>query len=263
MLKNSLLWKLEGEDLSAPSYLFGTMHVRDRRAFQKLDRVYEAIGECEGFAAEFHLDDAGQGIESTIMQLPDSQSISGFFPKKKFEKYRTVLFKSTGIDLAQFEHMLPFMVVNFATERLLQQEMPEPLDLHLWGFAKSAGKSLHGIETFLEQMEVLKKITVEDQLKMLSGLCLNIGKFRHYLLRLTELYEASELQLLYKLVKKNSKGMRHLMLYHRNEVMAERIGALVRQQQVFAAIGAAHLGGGKGVLRLLKQHGIAAKPIQI
>ncbi|MCF8245346.1 MAG: TraB/GumN family protein [Saprospiraceae bacterium] len=263
MLKNSLLWKLEGKTLPAPSYLFGTMHVRDQRAFQKLERVYEAIGECEGFAAEFHLDDAGSGIDSGVMQLPDGQRISDFFSKKKYQKYRTVLLKSTGLDLAQFEHMLPFMVVNFATERLLQQEMPDPLDQHLWGFAKSAGKSLHGIETFQEQMEVLQKITLEDQLKMLSGLCQNIGRFRQYLLRLTELYEASELQLLYKLVKKNSKGMRHLMLYHRNEVMAERIGALVQEQRVFAAIGAAHLGGGKGVLRLLKQHGIVAKPIQI
>jgi uncharacterized protein YbaP (TraB family) len=70
-------------------------------------------------------------------------------------------------------------------------------------------------------------------------------------------------QQLYKMVKKNSKGMRPLMLYRRNEVMAERIGALVQEQRVFAAIGAAHLGGGKGVLRLLKKQGLTLHPVQV
>ena len=261
MLKNSLLWRLEGDLLPAPSYLFGTMHVRDQRAFQRLETVYGAMAECDGFAAEFHLEDAGQGMKSGLMQLPGEQRLSDFFSKKKYQKYRTVLLKSTGLDLAHFQRMLPFLVVNFATESLLQQEMPEPLDQHLWGYAKSAGKSLHGIETLGEQMEVLQKITLEEQVKMLESLCRNVGRFRQFLLHLSELYEAPKVQQLYKMVKKNSKGMRHLMLYRRNEVMAERIGLLVREHVVFVAIGAAHLGGGKGVLRLLKLQGVMASPI--
>lgn len=262
MRKESLLWKLEGEQSPAPSYLFGTMHVRDGRAFQQLEKVHEAIEACDGFAAEFHLEEAEQGIQSSIMQLPGGQRISELVSKKKFERYRNVLRKSTGLDLAKFDRMIPFIVVNFATESLLAQDMPDPLDQHLWNFAKNQGKSLHGIETFQEQMEVLKKITLEDQLKMLSGLCRNIGRFRQYLRRLAELYEASEVQQLYKMVKKNSKGMRPLMLYRRNEVMAERILSLVQQQRVFTAIGAAHLGGSKGVLRLLKKGGLTITPIQ-
>lgn len=263
MLKNSLLWKLEGDQIPAPSYLFGTMHVRDQRAFQQLAKVYEMIAECDGFAAEFHLEEAGQGIESKFMQLPNEQRLSDFFSKKKYEKYRTVLLKSTGLDLSHYQRMLPFLVVNFATESLLSQDMPEPLDQHLWGFAKTAGKSLHGIETLQEQMEVLKKITLEEQVKMLDSLCRNIGKFRHFLLHLCELYEAQKVRQLYKMVKKNSKGMRQLMLYRRNEVMAERIGELVQEHRLFAAIGAAHLSGDTGVLRLLKQQGLHLSAVKI
>lgn len=263
MLKNSLLWKLEGKVRSAPSYLFGTMHVRDQRAFQQLSKVYDAIEECDGFAAEFHLEEAGQGIESRLMQLPEGQRISDFFPKNKYQKYRKVLLQSTGLDLTNFERMLPFMVVNFASENLLQQDMSQPLDQHLWDFAKSAEKSLHGIETFQEQMDVLQKITLEDQLSMLNSLCRNISRFRQYLLHLTKLYEAGDMQQLYKMVKKNSKGMRHLLLYRRNEVMAKRIGAMLEEQRLFAAIGAAHLGGGKGVLRLLKKQGVKVTPVEL
>lgn len=239
------------------------MHVRDGRAFQQLGKVYDAIEACDGFAAEFHLEEAESGIQSSIMQLPDGQRISELIPKKKYERYRKVLLKSTGLNLAQFDRMIPFIVVNFATESLLSQDMPEPLDQHLWNLAKNQGKSLHGIETFQEQMEVLQKITLEEQLKMLNGLCRNISRFRQYLLRLAELYEASEVQQLYKMVKKNSKGMRPLMLYRRNEVMTERIVALAQEQRIFVAIGAAHLGGGKGVLRLLKKEGLTLHPVKI
>jgi uncharacterized protein YbaP (TraB family) len=64
-------------------------------------------------------------------------------------------------------------------------------------------------------------------------------------------------------VKKNAKGLRKMMLYHRNEVMAGRIAALARQQSLFAAIGAGHLLGGKGVLRLLKKEGLKVVPVQV
>jgi len=261
--KNSLLWKIEGEGLPGPSYLFGTMHVRDQRAFQQLGRVYEAVEACEGFAAEFHLAETGTGIPTEVIQLPDGQRISDLLPKKKFERQRQVLLKSTGVDLAHFDRMLPFMVVNFATENLLGQDMPETLDQHLWAFAQNKGKALHGIETFQEQMEVLAKISLETQLKMLAGLCKNIGRFRQYLLRLAELYEAGAVQRLYKMVKKNSKGLRVLMLYRRNGIMAERIAGLAQEKPVFVAIGAAHLSGGKGVLRLLKKRGFTLRPIQL
>ncbi len=260
---SSLLWKLEGDALPGPSYLFGTMHVRDRRAFQQLATVYEKIGECGGFAAEFHLESTDHDFDAGAMQLPAGQRLSSFYTPKKYKKYRSILLKSTGLDIAQFDHALPFVVLNLATEQLLQQDMPEPLDQHLWSFAKAAGKTLHGIETFREQMEVLRKISLEEQLNMLGGMCKNISRFRHYLLRLTELYEANEVQQLYKLVKRNTKGMRQLMLYRRNEVMAERISGLVREQRMFVAIGAAHLSGGKGVLRLLKHAGFKLTPIRM
>jgi uncharacterized protein len=258
---NSLLWKIEGEALPHPSYLFGTMHVRDKRAFHQLEAVYKCIGQCEGYAAEFHLESGIGSMEAMAMQMPAGQKLSESLPKKKFKRYRQVLLKSTGVDLANFEKVLPFVVLNLATEQLLSQDMPEPLDQHLWEFAKQAGKSLHGIETFQEQLAVLAQIPLEMQVKMLGGICTNIGRYRQYLRRLAGHYEASELQQLYKMVKRNTKDMRQLMLYHRNKVMADRIGTLVRQQSAVVSIGAAHLSGGKGVLRLLKKEGFKVSPM--
>lgn len=247
--------------LPAPSYLFGTMHVRDRRAFRQLELVYGKMAECEGYAAEFHLEEGVGQNDANAMQLPNGLRLSSFFPAKEYARYRHVLLKSTGLDMAYFESLLPFVVLNLATEQLLSADMPDPLDQHLWNHAKQAGKTLHGIETFQEQMAVLSKIPLETQVKMLGGLCAHITKFRQYLRRLAAHYEANEVQQLYKMVKRNTKDLRHMMLYQRNELMAERIASLIASQSVFISIGAAHLSGGKGVLRLLKRRGFSVKPL--
>ncbi|HHH50556.1 MAG TPA: hypothetical protein ENK52_06225, partial [Saprospiraceae bacterium] len=56
--KNSLLWKLERADCPSPAYLFGTMHVKDKKAFQFLSLIQEKILLCEAFATEFNLEEA-------------------------------------------------------------------------------------------------------------------------------------------------------------------------------------------------------------
>src|SRR5436190_20347234 len=52
----NLLWKIEGNGLQKPSYLFGTMHVRDVRAFEFSDSVMIALDQCRNFALEIHPD---------------------------------------------------------------------------------------------------------------------------------------------------------------------------------------------------------------
>ncbi|MBI5917540.1 MAG: TraB/GumN family protein [Bacteroidetes bacterium] len=261
MRTKSLLWKVEGGSLPGASYLFGTMHVKDRRAFAALAPVYEIISGCEAFAAEFHIENAELDFDPSLVQLPDGQRLADLISPKKYQRLRQILLKTTHLDLDHLQRSLPFVVVNLVSEYFLRSDMPEALDSHLWNFAKGQEKALYGIETFAEQMAVLHQISLEEQVKMLTGMCKNIGRFRHYLHDLARLYEAKELDRLYQLVKKNAHGLRHLMIYRRNEIMAARIEALAARQSVFAAIGAAHLSGGKGVLRLLKRNGLRVTPV--
>ncbi|MEZ4954179.1 MAG: TraB/GumN family protein [Saprospiraceae bacterium] len=259
-VKKTFLWRISNDRLPGASYLFGTMHVQDLRAFSNLQLVQEKILECESFAAEFHLDQTPT-TAAQKMALPEGVSLKDLLSKKKYLKTRLVLLKATGLDLDFFIQTSPFMLTGLIGSQLLGKEMPQSLDEYLWHFAKSNDKNLRGIETFEEQMEVLEKIPLQMQVKMLLGLSSNINSFRKHTLHLAELYQNGEFQRLSKSVKKNAKGLRKLLLYHRNEVMAERIFESVKTERLFAAIGAGHLGGGKGVIRLLKKKGLTLKPI--
>ena len=80
---------------------------------------------------------------------------------------------------------------------------------------------------------------------------------------MTELYEQSDILKLYKVTRKQAKGMRKILLFNRNDLMAKRIAQFASEQSLFASIGAGHLAGEKGVLRLLKKkHGFKVKPVK-
>ena len=81
------------------------------------------------------------------------------------------------------------------------------------------------------------------------------------MLELAALYQKANIKKLYKKVKKSSKGMRQLMIYNRNQNMADRLADFAAQHAICAAVGAGHLSGKRGVLNLLKQKGFELKPI--
>lgn len=236
------------------------MHVQDIRAFEKLDLIKEKIRECGTFAVEFHLGEAKGMGEKTAM-LPDGLTLKGLVPEKKYTKLRKILLKTARLDIDLFQRLSPFMLLGLVSGQLLDKDMPESLDEHLWKFAEAENKAMEGIETLAEQMAVLEKIPLGMQVKMLLDLGRNPQNFRRHLLHMTSLYQNGELQRLSKSVNKNARGLRKILLYQRNETMAGRIFHLAKKGSIFAAVGAGHLGGGKGVIRLLKKKGLKVKPV--
>lgn len=250
-------------EMEQPSFLFGTMHVKDQRAFRYQQQVYECIRQCDAFALEFDLREADAGATANMMDLPAGMSLQSLLRPKHYKKLRKIFKKSTGIDLAFFNHSQPILITNLLTESILSSDKAIVLDHQLWQYASQLEKLTLGIESFEEQMQILQQISIEDQLKSLVSAAKNFKRFRHQILRMTDLYAEGNIQKLHKSARKSLKGMRRLMLYDRNERMAERIALLAGEQSICVAIGAGHLAGKKGVLSLLKQRGACLRPIPL
>lgn len=252
---------MEHPGFPSPSFLFGTMHVQDLRAFGKWELVKGKILECGAFAVEFDLEsDSPNRFSAT--QIPDNQQLTDLLSEKKYSKLRKILLRSTGFDIAVANRTLPFLLIGAVSGQILRSDFPTSLDEQLWAFAKAEGKQMLGIETLDEQLSVMAKIPLKAQVKMLLGLSRNVSAYRKQLIHLTELYAKEDLKRLTKVVKHQAGGLRKIMLYRRNEVMAERVFAMAQEQPTMAAIGAGHLSGGKGVLRLLKKRGVKVRPVQ-
>ena len=266
-LKKSKLtpfWRVSGARLSGISYLLGTMHVKPPSQKKNWQAIYlNYIDLCKVFATEFPLDKVDIALLGKSSLLKEGQSISDLISTSKLNKLEKKLQKSLGLPLRSLLKMKPIMIVNLINERILADCQPISMDKTLWQAAEKKGKILTGIETFEEQLELLERIPIKYQMKNLLSIVENIGKYKRQLLHLADIYDAGDIQKLYKISKKGLGPIRKFMLKDRNEVMAYRIIELASEQPLFCAIGAGHLAGKNGVLRLLNQQDITIKPINI
>lgn len=261
--KRSLLWRLEGEILEVPSFVFGTMHVRDQLAFGALDTLYRCIDTCEALATEFRLEDMGNPGGMMQLMQQSTQSLDQYYRPKVYQKMRRILRKTLGLELNQLKHLPPFFVLNIINEQLMAKDMPLSLDEQLSAYAAAQDKTLLGVETFAEQIAILEKIPVEEQLKSLRAMLTQFARHRRQLKSIGDLYATGDAIKIYKATRKGAGGLRKLLLFDRNRIMADRIYDICQSQATFIAIGAGHLAGAKGVLRYLKQKGLRLTPISI
>jgi len=100
------------------------------------------------------------------------------------------------------------------------------------------------------------------QLDGLRAIGKNVNKFRRKLFEVGTKYENEELTTLYKSTKKGSGGLSKILLFERNDLMANNLFELSQKQPVFAAVGAAHLPGKMGILVNLKRRGYKIRPVK-
>lgn len=258
---NSLIWKLEAEGNPHISYLIGTMHVKDAMAFGRMTDMQTCIDACQVFATEFNLEEMDHSISASQMDLPKGQTLEAILGEKKFSKMRKMFQKAFGVDLVFFNGNIPLMVTNVITGKVLSDDMQSSLDETLWMYARSKDKVMLGIETFQEQMNILASIPLEYQLKQLKELAKNTKKFKKQIIDTASLFANEDIQQLYKSVKKSTGKLRPMMLYNRNIKMAERVSRIAEEQSLCFAVGAGHLWGKKGLVKLLKDEGYRVKPM--
>lgn len=261
--KSTLLWELSGAEVKNPSFLFGTMHVRDQLAFQALPQLYAHIDQCEALATEFPLDELpAEGLEAARAAM-SNPPLDRLYSPKVYQRLKKAMYKYFGLQLDRLKYLPPFFVLNMLNEQIMAKDMPMSLDEQLSTYARSQDKACLGVETLSEQMALLAKIPLKYQLKSLRSMLEKIGPHRRQLLKLGELYATGDPYRIYQATRAGAGGLRKLLIFDRNQIMADRVAILCQQQAVFVAIGAGHLCGGKGVLRFLKHKGFTVRPIPL
>jgi uncharacterized protein YbaP (TraB family) len=82
--------------------------------------------------------------------------------------------------------------------------------------------------------------------------------------KMVDLYLAEDLETLYEMIQKSEEdieGFEQFMLIDRNISWIDRIGDLAKEKSSFFAVGAGHLAGDQGVIRLLQEAGYTLTPI--
>lgn len=257
---SGLLYRVTGPGLSAPSYLFGTMHTRDARVHAFLPGLMPYLRECEVLCTEFPLD---QEELPSFLQSGEPLNWWNGLSKGKRRMLARLMEKQGLGDPQAFSLLPPLVLIQVLTAQLLGDEEEHPLDLALAHSAATMGLRREGVETFEEQLDTLQKLTIKAQRKHLLDIAGNYSKFRRQLHKQVKWYVAQDIRQLHKDGRRQLKKMRKTLLTDRNLVMAERMDSRMRSAPHFFAIGAGHLAGGKGLLRLLKHRGFRLETLPL
>lgn len=263
---NTLLWRISGNGLSRPSYLFGTMHLTDKKVFFLGDSLYRAIEQCEGFAAELDMNRLGMQMINHVINDRETKAATEAVRVKDavhpelWNRYKDALAekldkpadKITVNDLEEIESALQ-------SEVFTKGEMPTFLDAYLFGIARRMGKWVGGLEELKDQLEHLDADDIEEKIQMAL---FDDDYYRSGIDWMKKIYVAQQLDSLDSyLYREEESGRKDFIMIKRNLKMARGMDSLSAIRSTFFAVGAAHLPGDSGVISLLRGKGYTVSPV--
>lgn len=256
-------WVLESEQ--AKVYLLGSIHVMRpdmyplptpiESAFLESDlTVFEVdMRDSTGIAADQLMQEKGfyAGHDTIYTQLADDTL-----------SLLKAYFQSNGIDIKQFERVRPWLLsVNVGLIELgkLGFDAAMGIDLHFQKKARQLGKPVLALETLEEQIALLSGDSPQVQEIGLKLALQYRDEAPEFIELLINAWATGDAEGMYDASASDYERHPELtaqferLLDHRNEKMAEQIGRFLVEtdKTYFIVIGALHMGGEKGLLKLL------------
>lgn len=260
----SLLWEISGNGLESPSYLYGTMHVGDKRAYKFSKSVMPSFNRCKSFAMEINPSEVDPMEMMELMKLKEG-TLQDMFTSEQWDSLSTFMMEKHHTELSTFNEFSPFFVYSMMSQSTFKNNKGQALDLYFFEEAKKSRKDLHGLETVEEQISAINTMTRDEQadllLDVMRGKDSSDPKFHKKMLKH---YSKGDLDKLMEMSHDTDMGedFEAALINDRNHRMAERMEPLIKEKPTFVAVGALHLPGEEGVLELLRKKGYTVRPLK-
>lgn len=266
-----LLWKISGNGLERPSYVFGTHHMASEaicdsiRGFEDaFASVEQVIGEVE---TELMNDPATTTRMMPYMMMPEGVKLTSLFTPKEVILINGFIKPRLGFTLKDLNAMKPTFLSNMITLTLSMEHFPEfenqeGIDSYLQSRAKKYGKRVGGLETVEFQMDMLFNEDLETQADDLVDLVKNGDKAMKATGKLAQIYMTQNMKKINRFMHKGSdKEDIKKMLDDRNMNWIVQMKVIMPETPTMFVVGAGHLPGKNGVLKLLENEGYTVEPI--
>ena len=273
--RSTFLWHATMEGAPGDLWLLGSVHVRSRKD-ASLDRaVTDALSASDRAVFEANFEDPGanDAAQFTVEHglLPQGETLADRLPPELYASWNDTVTRA-GLATTVYDRMRPWLAaysVQIAHLDKTGYAWDAGVDHVVYALAKrepSRPREIVGLETSLEQLEMLRQSSPEVQEAMIRDS-----------IRAIETNESETLLALY--VDGDERGLAELvaaaradnptlepfwegLLDRRNERMVERL--LPRFDQpgsTFVTVGAAHLYGEKGLIGLLRAAGARVRAV--
>lgn len=263
--QRGIVWQVEKKGLK-PAYIMGTVHSDDGRVLRLPDKVKEIFQRTSSFTAELKLDLLAMQQASSMMFYADGKELKSIIGA---QRYQTCVSLMTGHGVPEMllRNMKPWAVA--VTLSMPKSKTGMVLDMVLYQQAAAQGKQLYGLETPGEQVAVFETFTIQQQITMLDDAIKHYRELPAMVEELVGYYLQRDLTGLERISEKYmARGDRMLAQSFKKKALLDRNYRMVRRMQPrllegnsFIAVGALHLPGEEGILRLLEKQGYKVTPV--
>ena len=272
-----LLWKISGNGLEKPSYLFGTHHVAPVSVIDSVAGLNETIASADKIYGEMIMTEAMSPQSQQIMMgyamAPQDSLLTSVLTPAQTDSLDVMLRNYMGpmASAKQFAQLKPAMLCTLIAMIQSQTVFPnfnpqQQIDGEIQKRGAALGKEIGGFETIDDQCKALFGSSIIDQAESLMEMVRNDSHAAEMAKKLAKAYLAGDLNQMLELMEDPASGSSdewsERMINRRNANWARIMAGLLPSASVLIAVGAGHLPGEKGLISLLRKEGYSVEAVK-
>lgn len=263
----TLLWRVSGNGLAKPNYLYGTMHILCANEVYISDSLLTAIKTVDKLYFELDMSDMGAMMKAfPKMMMKGDTTLRTLLNETDYNAVKDYFKKNGQLPFSMVEKMMPLLTsATFAKEYMNCKTDISGTEMRMMELNKVNGKKpIGGLETIEDQIDAFGKISYKAQAEMLIKGMQDTEKSKKMFLQMKKHYLNQDLTMLGKMMKESDEGlMDHEddLLNNRNRNWIKAFKSIFQQYSIIAAVGAAHLIGENGIIELLRKEGYTVSPV--
>lgn len=269
-----LLWKISGNGLESPSYVFGTHHVAPLSicdSIKGFDKAFKGTRQLYGELDMNFVNDMGamQKMQSAMM-MPKDKDYNDLFSEEEYKLIDDACKKYMNIGLDMMKMLKPMAIssqiaVIISTKQFPDMAKGQQLDMEMQNRARNAGMTVKGLETVEYQTELIFGMPLETQARYLFDTVKSEEETELIPKKLADAYMKQDLEKIEDLFRKDEMKdddeFIELLVNKRNRNWAGQMKTIMAEMPTFFVVGAGHLPGEEGVIKLLEKEGFTLEPV--
>lgn len=266
-----LCWKVSGNGLSKPSYLFGTHHLIESGQIKDFDKLLKLVAQTDAVVGEIDATDMAL-IQQKVMKLGmlNGTTIKSLLSPVDYSLVDAELKQYFGVGLDQLGIFKPMMLQSMYAVMVYNKSQNitkqiEGIDILFQKKALENNKLIIPLETFEQQAAILfDSLSLSRQAEILVKSVKEKEKGVAIFKKLNEAYLAGDLAKIQAVDKEDddlTTAERKPLYDNRNNNWMTQLPAIFNKNSAFVAVGCMHLIGETGLINQLKKAGYVLEPM--
>ena len=257
------LWRVSSGNGEA--YLLGSIHLLKPEHYPLADEIENAFARADALIFEMDLDTAETPEAQQVMlaagMYKDGRTLKSVLDEGTHTRLAAKL-TELGMDTAQLQMLKPWTVMLMIAVIEMQRLGFQPelgVDRHFYDRAKAEGKDIIGLETFEEQIRLFDVLTERQQDALILQMLDDMEVFDEECDRILAAWSRGDVEQIEATLLKSFDVYPDIFdsfISERNKKWIGRIDDLLGEDKTYlVVVGAGHLVGDVGLVRLLDQKG--------